>query len=170
VDGIRSEWNVENGETDDILVLMSCSSTKEYTLSKSFAQHGDLVKGNIITIALNGKNEIASVTVHYGKDKNGTPVNTLKEIGGWSDANHYVAIGKVIAVGDEYADLSITGDGVPTVRFPINTTNIGVYENTDRGGSRIGTAGDLAEAMMRGDIVALTMYRGTMVSISIVKN
>ncbi len=170
VQGIHSVWDKDNDEIDEVITLMSGSATKEYVLSKNFTQHDELVKGNIVTIALNGKNELSSVTLHYGEDKNGNEFKTLKEIGSWGDANHYIAVGKIVAVGDEYADLSITGNDIPTVRFPVSTTNIGVFEISREHGCSVGTKGDIAEAMMRGDVVALSMYRGTIVSIAIVKN
>lgn len=170
VQGIHSRWDQENDEIDEVITLMSGSATKEYVLSKNFTQHDELVKGNIVIIALNGKNELSSVTLHYGEDKNGNEFKTLKEIGSWGDANHYIAVGKIVAVGDEYADLSITGNDIPTVRFPVSTTNIGVFDISREHGCSVGTKGDIAEAMMRGDIVALSMYRGTIVSIAIVKN
>lgn len=164
-----SIWNEQEYEAQNIVTMMNGSSTVEFVLSDNFTDMDNLVKGNIVTIGLNGKKELATATLHYGTDGKGNSVKTMKEIGGWGDSNHYVAIGKVIAVGDEYADLSITGDDVPTLRFPISTTNIGVFEPDGDSTIRVGTKGDIAEAMMRGGIVAVTMYRGTMVSIAIVK-
>lgn len=169
VDDMYSIWNEQEHETQHIVTMMNGSSTVEYVLADNFKGKDSLVKGNIVTIGLNGKKELSTATLQYGTDGKGNSVKTMKEIGGWGDSNHYIAIGKVIAVGDEYADLSITGDGVPTLRFPISTTNIGVFEPNGEKAIRVGTKGDIAEAMMRGGIVAVTMYRGTMVSIAIVK-
>lgn len=170
VEGLHQEWDQDEDVVNDVVTLMSGSATKEYVLAKNFTGKDDLVKGNIITIGLNGKNQLSTITLLYGTDGNGNVFNAQKEVGGWSDALHYIAIGKVIAVGDDYADLSITGDDVPTVRFPISTTNIGVFEVNERHSCRVGTKGDIAKAMMRGDVVALSMNRGTMLSIAIVKN
>lgn len=169
VNDMYSIWNEQEYEVQNIVTMMNGSSTVEFVLSDNFTGVDNLVKGNIVTIGVNGKKELATVTLQYGTDSRGNSVKTQKEIGSWSDSNHYIAIGKVIAVGEEYADLSITGDGVPTLRFPISTTNIGVFEPNGEKTIRVGTKGDIAEAMMKGDIVAVSMYRGTMVSIAIVK-
>ena len=166
---MRSEWDEQEDEIYQIVTMMTGSSTKEFVLSKSFDDMENLVEGNIVTIGVNGKKELSYATLQYGADDEENEVKVLKELGSWSDSNHYVAIGKVVNVGDNYADLSIADDGTPTVRFPISTTNIGVFEADNEKMSRVGTKGDIAEAMMRGDIVAVTMYRGTMVSIAIVK-
>lgn len=166
---IRSEWDEKEDEIYHIVTMMNGSSTKEFVLTKNFDDMENLVKGNIVTVGINGKKELKTATLQYGTDNLGNEATVLKEVGSWSDANHYIAIGKVVNVGDNYADLSIAEDGTPTVRFPISTTNIGVFEVDEEKMCRVGTTGDIAEAMMRGDIVAVTMYRGTMVSIAIVK-
>ncbi len=169
VDNMYTIWNQQEDEIQSIVTMMNGSSSKEFVLAENFTDMDNLVEGNIVTIGTNGKKKLVTATLQYGTDRSGNSVKTQKEIGSWSDSNHYIAIGKIIAMGDEYADLSITGDNVPTLRFPINTTNIGVYEKNAEKTIRVGTKGDLAEAMMRGGIVAVTMYRGTMVSIAIVK-
>lgn len=169
VGDFHSEWDEQEDEIYHIVTMMNGSSTKEFVLSKNFDDMENLVKGNIVTIGVNGKKELSYATLQYGTDDEENDVKILKELGSWSDANHYVAIGKIVNVGDNYADLSIAEDGTPTVRFPISTTNIGVFEADEEKMCRVGTKGDIAEAMMRGDIVAVTMYRGTMVSIAIVK-
>lgn len=169
VKGIHQEWDQDEDTVHNVVTLMSGSSTKEYSLADSFTKFGELEKGNVITIGLNGRNELSTVTLLYGVDENGNVVNTQKEVGGWSDSLHYIAVGKIVAIGDDYADLSVTGDNVPTVRFPIGTTNIGVFDADTRNLCRVGIRGDISEAMMREDIVVLSMYRGTMLSIAIVK-
>lgn len=169
VGDVRSEWDENEDEIYHIVTMMNGSSTKDFVLAKNFNDMGNLVEGNIVTIGVNGKKELSYATLQYGTDDEYDEVKDLKEIGSWSDANHYVAIGKVVNVGDNYADLSIAEDRTPTVRFPISTTNIGVFEADGEKMCRVGTKGDIAEAMMREDIVAVTMYRGTMVSIAIVK-
>lgn len=169
VKGVHQEWDQDEDTVHNVVTLMSGSSTKEYSLADSFTKFGELEKGNVITIGLNGRNELSAVTLLYGVDENGNVVNTQKEVGGWSDSLHYIAVGKIVAIGDDYADLSVTGDNVPTVRFPIGTTNIGVFDANTRNLCRVGIRGDISEAMMREDIVVLSMYRGTMLSIAIVK-
>lgn len=166
---IRSEWDEKEDEIYHIITMMNGSATKEFVLTKNFDDMENLVKGNIVTVGINGKKELKTATLQYGVDNLGNEATVLKEVGSWSDANHYIAIGKVVNVGDNYADLSIAENGTPTVRFPISTTNIGIFEVDEEKMCRVGTKGDIAEAMMRGDIVAVTMYRGTMVSIAIVK-
>lgn len=169
VDETYIQWNKDNQEVDNIVTLISGSSKKEYVIAKNFTRQNDLVKGNIVTIGLNGKNELSTVTLQYGVDTNGNEVKIPREIGAWGDSTHYVAIGEVVAIGDEYADLSITGDNKPTVRFPLGTTNIGVFDRNAGNGFKVGSTADIAEAMMCGDVVALSMYRGTVLSIAIVK-
>ncbi len=169
VDGISSAWDEDKQEIREVVTLMSGSAKREYYMADTFNGKNNLIKGNIVTISLNGKNELLNVTLQYGSDSSGNIFETPKEIGSWGDANHYVAIGRIIAVGDDYADLSITDDRTPTVRFPISTTNIGVFDPDAKETCRAGSKGDISEAMAMGDIVAVTLYRGAINSIEIIK-
>ena len=83
-----------------------------------------------------------------------------------TDSPSMVSWGYVTACGIDLAELSLTPDGESFMRFPITTSAICVYED---GYARAGTQGDIAEAMIRNDVVFVNMFRGSMISIAIIK-